>query len=363
MTTVYNKKNFDATKEFMFLGEALNIQRYDKQRYAKFENINRRMISLYWVPEEINMTQDQTDFQNLTDAEQHIYVSNLQYQILMDSVQGRSPTQVFSQMVSLPELEGCFITQGFFETIHSRSYSHMIRNIFNDPSEIFDKMGDIKEIIERSVSVTKNYDILYEKFQDYSAGGTTTLYEVKEALHDAVVSMNILEAVRFYVSFACNLSLDRQKVMKGSGNIITLIARDEAEHKNFTQHIFRYWKSGADDPDMKKICEEREHIRYQMFDDLIAEEKEWIKYLFKYGSMRGFNTNIASAYLEYMANKAMVGLGMEERYETKENPIPWINFYFKSDARQNAPQETENTAYLVGGLSNIGNKYEGARLG
>lgn len=359
--TVYNNNNFDATKEYMFLGKQLSAQRYDKQRYPRLEAMNRRMISLYWVPEEIKMEQDRIDFSNLTPAEQHIYVSNLQYQILMDSVQGRSPSQVFAQMVSLPELEGCFITQGFFETIHSRSYSHMIRNIFNDPSEVFDSMGTTKEILERSTAVTKNYDKLYDAYQEY-INGTGLLYDVKVALHDAIVAMNILEAVRFYVSFACNLSLDKQGIMRGSGKTITLIARDEAEHKYFTRQIFRNWMSGVDDPEMKAICEAREDVRYQMFDDLITEEKEWIQYLFRLGSMRGFNANIAGAYLEYTANQALVGLGMEKRYPTTENPIEWINFYFSSDARQDAPQETEMTAYLTGNLSKEGDEYEDVRL-
>lgn len=351
--SVYNNKNFDFTREYMFMGEKLNVQRFDKQRFPVFENINRRMLSLYWVPEEISMMEDIRDWRdNMNDAEKHIFTSNLKYQTFLDSVQGRSPTQVLCPLVSLPEIEGCFETQAFFETIHSRSYSHIIRNVYNDPSAVFDSIMDTPEIIRRAETVTAAYDDLYNAHMKYEFGlEGVTKRDVKEKLHDCLVAVNVLESVRFYASFACTLAFHKQQKMRGTGNIITLIARDEAEHVNLTRQIYRTWMHGLDDPEMKKICEERKYVVSDMYDVALAQEKEWAEYLFQYGAMRGLNEKILHQYLDHIGERAKYAMGVEIPLTTT-NPIPWINDYFSSSGRQNAPQETENTAYLVGGTQN-----------
>lgn len=678
--SVYNRKNFDFTNENMFMGEKLNVARFDKQRHPIFEGINRRMLSLYWVPEEISMVEDIRDWrENMDEGEKHIFTSNLNYQTFLDSVQGRSPTQVLLPMASLPEIEGCIETWAFFEClaegtevltptgwkdlsevsvnddclvynlendvvffekpknvfeydvddelieyksrngkqfhqlvtpnhrmpvvlrskaghkqtrmfkyaqdqdykahhlapisgyiqcandtpftplhqllvatqadgavsarytgercgttpiwfeltkqrkidrlleickagefnvteltsngdarrfkvdiplscfsgdpktfewvdlsnislawcdsfmlelaewdshkfgkegkctftytttvkensdkiqaiatlcgrsprlsiiednrkdthkdvysiniinsnmkdgqsiektkvpykgkvrcletstgaflirykgvvsvtgncIHSRSYSHMIRNVYNDPSEVFDRIMVTPEILKRAETVTAAYDDLYNTYVKYELGTDPFITErmVKEKLHDCMVAVNVLESVRFYASFACTLAFHKQQKMRGSGNIITLIARDEAEHTNLTRHIYRYWAMGMDDPEMKEICSKRKDVVYETFNTALKQEKEWAGFLFHKGSMRGMNEKIISQYLDYISERAMKAMLLDVKLNT-QHPIPWIEDYFRSSARQNAPQETENTAYLVGAIQN-----------
>lgn len=352
--SVYNRKNFDFTNENMFMGEKLNVARFDKQRHPIFESINRRMLSLYWVPEEISMVEDIRDWRdNMDEGEKHVFTSNLNYQTFLDSVQGRSPTQVLLPMASLPEVEGCIETWAFFETIHSRSYSHMIRNVYNDPSEVFDRIMVTPEILKRAETVTAAYDDLYNTYVKYELGTDPFITErmVKEKLHDCMVAVNVLESVRFYASFACTLAFHKQQKMRGSGNIITLIARDEAEHTNLTRQIYRYWAMGADDPEMKEICAKRKDVVYETFNTALKQEKDWAGFLFHKGSMRGMNEKIISQYLDYISERAMKSMLLDVKMNT-QHPIPWIEDYFRSSARQNAPQETENTAYLVGAIQN-----------
>lgn len=351
--TVFNKNNFDFTKEFMFFGKSLNVSRFDKQKFEFFENKNRRMLSKYWVPEEINLTGDSKDFKfNLDDGARHIFTSNLQYQTLLDSTQGRAPSLAFLPVCSIPELEGCIETWSFFEQIHSRSYSHMIRNVYTNPSEVFDKILDIPEIIERAKSVTEAYDDFINSFYQYKFDihSGITLIQLKEKLFDAVVAVNILEAIRFYVSFACTLAFDKQSLMRGSAKIITLIARDEFEHKFLTQHILRLWREGKDDPDMLKIYEDRKEIATQMYVDAAEQEKAWATFLFKKGTMQGLNEKILGRYVEYVTNSSMKLIGLDPHYENHSHPLPWIESYFDTSSKQDAPQESENTSYLVGAV-------------
>lgn len=351
--TVYNRNNFDFTREYMFMGEKLNVARFDKQRYPLFENINRRMISLYWVPEEISMMEDIRDWNdNMSEGEKHIFTANLKYQTFLDSVQGRSPTQVLLPMASLPEIEGCIETWSFFETIHSRSYSHIIRNVYTDPSVVFDGIMVTPEILKRAETVTSAYEELYNAYMKFELGADTTITrrQIKEKLHDCMVAVNVLESVRFYASFACTLAFHKQNKMRGTGNIITLIARDEAEHVNLTRQIYRHWLLGQDDPEMKAICLERKHVVERLFEEAREQEKEWVEYLFQKGSMRGLNDKILVQYLDYITERAMKGMSLDVQLKT-QHPIPWIEDYFSSSGRQNAPQETENTAYLVGAVN------------
>lgn len=351
--TIFNTEGYDIEDQYMFDGEPLNVARYDVSKFRRFENLNRVMIGQYWVPEEIDMTSDYNDYNNkIGDGAQHIFIRNLQYQTLLDSVQGRAPSIAFLPACTISELEGCITTWSFFEEIHSRSYTHIIRSVFNNPSEVFDEIVGIDEIIERAATVTECYNDYINAYFNYTTGNSKgyTSREIKEKRFDAVMSVYILEAIRFYVSFACSLALDNQGMMKKTGNMITLIARDEAQHKHLTQTIIRLWRDGKDDPEMVEIFKERKENSENLFKFAAEQEKEWAKYLFKEGSIRGLNENILSSYVDYLSNLAMKSIGLTPYCELPSHPVPWIETYFSSTERQNAPQETEETSYLVGAV-------------
>jgi len=361
--SIFNQKVSDTLTEPMFFGDSVNVARFDQQKFEMFEKLTEKQLSFFWRPEEIDVSKDKIDFAKLRPNEKHIFISNLQYQILLDSVQGRSPSIAFLPIVSLPELENWIETWSFSETIHSRSYTHIIRAIMNEPGVVFDEIMKTDEIIQRATSVSKYYDELIKYSQAYLLHGEgkhelnnekldVSLYSLKRLLYLTIMSVNILEAIRFYVSFACSFAFAERKVMEGNAKIIKLIARDEALHLTGTQHMINLMQDGKDDPDMKKIAKECESEVIQMFKDAAKQEKEWAEYLFRDGSMIGLNAEILKQYLEYITNVRMSALNMKPIFKQNTNPLPWLNHWLDSDNVQVAPQETEITSYLVSAIDN-----------
>lgn len=359
--TTFNQNSFDTLKQPMFFGETVNVARYDIQKHKIFENLIEKQLSFFWRPEEVDLANDRKDFNDLLDHEKHIFLSNLKYQTLLDSVQGRSPNVAFLPIVSLPELETWIETWSFSETIHSRSYTHIMRNVVPNPAEVFDDITRNDFITRRALSVTKYYDELIEKCSIYTQFGEGThtingkiidinLYDLKRSLYLTMVSVNVLEAIRFYVSFACSFAFAERAKMEGNAKIIKLIARDEALHLTGTQHILQIMAAGKDDPVMGEIAANcKEEVR-EIFLEAANQEKEWAGYLFKDGSMLGLNQHILAQYVEYITDQRIAALGLPPIFETKNNPLPWINSWLNSDNVQVAPQEAEISSYLVGAL-------------
>lgn len=358
--STFSKTKNDALKEPMFFGQPVNVARYDQQKYEVFEKLIEKQISFFWRPEEIDISKDRRDFANLPEHEKHIFISNLKYQTLLDSIQGRSPNVALLPLVSIPELETWIETWSFFETIHSRSYTHIIRNIVNDPSVVFDDIVDNEQILRRAEDIATYYDDLIEYSQYYNLFGegthtingktiTVTLRELKKKLYLCLMCVNVLEAIRFYVSFACSFSFAERELMEGNAKIIKLIARDEALHLTSTQHMLNIMKSGVDDPEMAEIAAELEEESFEIFRKAAEQEKEWAAYLFKDGSTIGLNKEILCQYVEYITNLRMLSVGLKPCFENATaNPIPWINAWLSSDAVQVAPQEVEISSYVIG---------------
>ena len=360
--TVFNTEKVDAKKQPMFFGQPLGVQRYDSYKYPIFDKLTTQQLGYFWRPEEVSLQKDRGDYQTLRPEQKHIYTSNLKYQIMLDSVQGRGPGMAFIPYCSLPELEACMEVWGFMEMIHSRSYTYIIKNVYSDPSEVFDAIVTDDRIVERATSVTEAYDEFIRSAQEYGSSnawihqleGVTsakqTLNDVKRKLYRAVANVNILEGIRFYVS-ACSFAFGELKLMEGSAKIISLIARDENQHLAITQNILNKWKDG-DDPEMKQIAKEEEEWVYKMFDRAVNEEKRWADYLFKDGSMIGLNDKLLQQYVEWIANRRMKAIGLKPVYDipATNNPLPWTEHWISSKGLQVAPQETEVESYIVGGI-------------
>lgn len=355
----FNQREFDTFSQPMFFGETVNVARYDQQKFPIFEKLIEKQLSFFWRPEEVDLTRDRKDFIALPDHEQHIFLSNLKYQTLLDSIQGRSPNVALLPLVSLPELETWIETWAFSETIHSRSYTHIMRNVLTEPGKVFDDIVHNPAIVERATSVTRYYDALIEATQRYqvqtdewqaSADGKKALRELKRKLYLTLASVNVLEAIRFYVSFACSFAFAERSKMEGNAKIIRLIARDEALHLTGTQHMLNLMARGHDDPDMADIAEEERDTVRQIFIDAAQQEKEWAAYLFKDGSMIGLNTDILSQYVQHITDQRLAGIDLEPAFGSPKNPLPWMDAWLQSDQVQVAPQETEISTYLVGAL-------------
>jgi len=357
--TTFNQTPNNALLEPMFLGNSVNVSRYDQQRFTAFEKLIEKQLSFFWRPEEVDVSKDRADWQSLTASEKHIFISNLKYQTLLDSMAARSVNAVFLPLVSLPEVETWVETWAFSETIHSRSYTHILRNLFSDPSEVFDDIVVNPAILKRASSIAKYFDSVILTTQllqsqgegSYEVDGETievSTRKLKERLFLAVCSVNALEAIRFYVSFACSFAFAERELLEGNAKIIKLIARDEALHLTGTQHILNNWMSGKDDPEMKEIAAEMKGEGLQIFLDVVEQEKEWAEYLFKDGSMIGLNAQILNQYIEYISNQRLTAIGFDAPFDIKSNPLPWMNAYLVSDNVQVAPQETEISSYLVG---------------
>lgn len=353
--TTFNATNNDAVKEPMFFGQPVNVARYDQQKYPIFEKLIDTQMSFFWRPEEIDVSKDRIDFANLPDNEKHIFLSNLKYQILLDSVQGRSPNVAFLPIVSIPELETWIEVWAFSETIHSRSYTHIIRNIVVDPSEVFDEIVPNPHIAERAKAVTKHYDDLIDATGLYQRS-EISLREMKKKLILCMVSVNVLEAIRFYVSFACSFAFAERKIMEGNAKIIRLIARDEALHMAGTQNILNIWRRSQEGSEYAELMEKLKPEIRAIFLDAAIQEKEWTSYLFKDGSMIGLNKKILDQYVEHLTDKRLRAVGLEAEFGDAKNPIPWINDWLHSDAVQVAPQEVSLTSYLSGALDSTVNE-------
>ena len=338
--TVFNKHKHDHTKQPMFFGEPLGVQRYDKQKYPVFEKLTQQQLGYFWRPEEVSLQKDRSDYPTLTEPQKHIFTSNLKYQILLDSVQGRGPGMAFMPWVSLPELESAMNVWQFMEMIHSQSYTYIIKNVYSDPSEVIDSILDDEKIIARAQSVTKAYDDFLNYAQEYgqsnlwkkdwreSPTSSWTLKDLKRHLYRAVVNVNILEGIRFYVSFACSFGFGELKLMEGSAKIISLIARDESQHLVLTQQILSKWAQG-DDPDILQIMKEEEQNVYGMFKNAVEEEKAWADYLFSNGTMIGLNATLLHQYVEWIANRRMKAIGLSPIYDIplRNNPLPWTQHW------------------------------------
>jgi ribonucleoside-diphosphate reductase beta chain len=363
--TVFNTEEVNTKKQPMFFGKPLGVQRYDNFKYPVFDKLTTQQLGYFWRPEEVSLQKDRGDYQTLRPEQKHIYTSNLKYQIMLDSVQGRAPGMAFIPYCSLPELEACMEVWGFMEMIHSRSYTYIIKNVYPDSSEVFDTIIRDDRILERAASVTGAYDDFINEAQqwgqsnlwrDYDPTLNTSLpviemKELKRKLYRAITNVNILEGIRFYVSFACSFAFGELKLMEGSAKIISLIARDENQHLVLTQQIINNWRKG-DDPEMIEIMKEEEEWTYKMFDKCVNEEKKWAEYLFKDGSMIGLNDKLLYQYVEWIANKRIKAIGLKPQYDIplKNNPLPWTTHWISSKGLQVAPQETEVESYMVGGI-------------
>ncbi len=361
--TVFNTQEVDSKKQPMFFGQPLGVQRYDSYKYPIFEKLTQQQLGYFWRPEEVSLQKDRADYQQLRPEQKHIFTSNLKYQIMLDSVQGRGPGMAFIPYCSLPELEACMTVWEFMEMIHSRSYTYIIKNVYSDPSEVFDSILNNERILERSSTVTSAYDDFINSAQTY---GNSNFWsqalegvpvaqqertELKRKLYRAIANVNILEGIRFYVSFACSFAFGELKLMEGSAKIISLIARDENQHLVITQNILNKWREG-DDPEMQQIAREEEEWVIKSFENCVNEEKAWAEYLFKDGSMIGLNDKLLNNYVEWIANRRMKAIGIKPIYDipAKNNPLPWTEHWISSKGLQVAPQETEVESYVVGGI-------------
>lgn len=354
MSTVFdsnNRANHTQALAFFDPNGGVSIQRYDTLKYKQFDKLTDKQLGFFWRPEEVDILRDAKDFKDLTAHEQHIFTSNLKRQILLDSVQGRAPAVAFGPICSLPELETWITTWTFSETIHSRSYTHIIRNVYSNPSKIFDEMMDIQEIIDCADDITKNYDELISLNNLLACnpeGYRGNEYEHKKKLWLALMSVNILEGVRFYVSFACSWAFAEVKKMEGNAKIIKFIARDENLHLASTQTLLKLLPK--DDPDYAKIEIELKEEAIRLFEEAVEQEKKWAEYLFKDGSMIGLNYQLLCDYIEWIGNKRMTAVGLPTKYKGGTNPLPWTQKWISGAEVQVAPQETEITSYIVGGV-------------
>ena len=342
--SVFNNKAFDATEETCFFGQPVNIARYDKQQYSIFEKLTEKQLGFFWRPEEVDLSRDSKDFKALNENEKHIFTSNLKRQILLDSVQGRAPSLALLPVCSLPELETWIQTWTFYETIHSRSYTHIIRNVYSDPSRVFDEMLDIKEIGDCAADISKYYDDLISFNVRWNGGSAH--YDHKKALWMCLNAVNALEGVRFYVSFACSWAFAEVKKMEGNAKIIKLIARDENVHLASTQQLLKILPK--EDPDFARIQEETRDACIDMFYRVVEQEKSWAHYLFQNGSMIGLNEELLCQYVDHIAAKRMGAIGLNGK--PGPNPLPWTQKWIAGSDVQVAPQETEITSYINGGV-------------
>ena len=361
--TVFNTEPHDTKKQPMFFGKPLGVQRYDEYKYPIFERLTKTQLGYFWRPEEVSLQKDFGDFKDLRPEQKYIFTSNLKYQIMLDSVQGRAPSMAFLPYCSLPELEACMECWSFMEMIHSRSYTYIIKNVYPDVGEVFDTILSDPNILQRAASVTESYDNFINAAHEWDTGNlwkddrkgsflaSYEMKHLKRLLYRAVANVNILEGIRFYVSFACSFAFGELKLMEGSAKIISLIARDENQHLVITQNILNKWSNG-DDPEFAEIAKEEEANVIAMFKKCVDEEKAWANYLFKEGTMIGLNEKLLHNYVEWIANRRMKAIGIKPIYDVpaKNNPLPWTAHWISSKGLQVAPQETEVESYVVGGI-------------
>lgn len=364
--TIFNQKNIDFTKQPMFFGEELNSQRFDKFKFPKFDQLNEQMISFFWRPQEVSLQKDRSDYLTLNEHQKFIFTANLKYQTLLDSVQGRGPVLAFLPICSLPELESAINTWNFFEgSIHSKSYSYIMQNVFSNPTIVFDAIMDDEAILSRARSVTRRYDDFINDLNRYQAGEKIDLYQLKTKLYLAMINVNLLEGLRFYISFACTFALAEIKLMEGSAKIVSLIARDENVHFALTSNIINYWRDGKDDLDFVNISRETEAEVLEMYKTVIEEEKAWANHLFKNGSLIGLNDRLLHQYIDHMAVKRARTIGYKLDIDAaKQNPLPWTQHWLNSSGLQVAPQEAEIESYVISSIKQdiISDTFKGFKL-
>ena len=360
--TVFNPTVVDTKTQPMFFGQPLGVQQYTSFKYPVFDKLTQTQLSFFWRPDEVSLQKDRSDYQSLRPEQKHIFTSNLKYQVMLDSVQGRGPGMAFLPYCSLPELESAMEAWSFMEMIHSRSYTHIIKNLYAHPEEIFDTILGDEKILSRASTVTQSYDLFIRDASEYGQWGwehalenagsaRATRYELKRKLFRAMMNVNILEGIRFYVSFACSFAFGELKVMEGSAKIISLIARDENQHLVLTQNIINKWRDG-DDKEMQSIYHEEVENSRKMFENAVNEEKAWAQHLFKDGSMIGLSERLLADYVEWICNMRMKSIGLKPLYDRplSNNPLPWTEHWIKSKGVQVAPQETEVESYIIGGI-------------
>jgi ribonucleoside-diphosphate reductase beta chain len=339
MKDLINLTNLDFTKETIFFGSGLGLQRYDVFKYKKFEEFTKRQLSYFWIPDEIELGKDKSDFVRMNEAEQHIFTSNLKYQILLDSVQGRGILGALTPYISLPEFESCCNVWQFFENIHSRSYTHIIKNIYPNPTEVFDSILDNEAILKRANTVCDEYNHIFSN---------TSI--TKEDIYLLLISINILEGMRFYVSFACSFAFAELDKMVKSAKIMQQISRDESIHLQITQYVINILSS--DDSDFETIIQDNKDKVLGMYLTAAEQEIEWAEYLFQYGAILGLNTEILTQYIQWLTNNRLTAIKLPKLFEaSNKNPLPWMNNWLNSDKKQVAPQESEVTSYLIGGIN------------
>jgi ribonucleoside-diphosphate reductase beta chain len=332
----------------MFFGEPVKIARYDQPDYPIFEKLTKQQIGYGWVPEEVDVNRDRSDFRNLPEADQHIFTSNLKRQIVLDTKQGTAPSVAFLPIVSSSELETWVTTWSYFETIHSRSYTHIIRNIYANPGEVFDTILDIEPIALLADDIAKHYDLLIRHNSNLLLHRKEVEDSHKKALWMCLNSVNVLEGIRFYVSFACSWAFAERKQMEGNAKIIKLICRDENLHLAGTQHILKQLQK--DDPYFAELAKSGVDEVVHMFEQAVNQEKAWAEYLFQHGSMIGLNYDMLVQYVEWIAAKRMHTLGLPNHFKGGSNPLPWTQKWISGAEVQVAPQETEISSYIVGGV-------------
>lgn len=345
------KTDYLNRKMFLDPNGPVTIQRFEEVKYPKIQKLEQTARGFFWVPEEVSLTKDANDFKDATDAVKHIFTSNLLRQTALDSLQGRGPSQIFTPVVSLPELEALMYNWSFFETnIHSRSYSHIIRNIYNVPKEVFNTIHDTSEIVDMASSVGEYYDKLHLINCKKELGHKIDEEDHIKAIWLALNASYALEAFRFMVSFATSLAMVENKIFIGNGNIISLILQDEIMHKDWTAYLIN--QVVKEDQRFAKAKQECEQEVYNMYLDVIREEKEWADYLFKKGSVIGLNSNILKDFVDYTANTALKEIGVKYQQPAPKNtPIPWFNKHSDTSKKQTALQENESTNYVIGIMS------------
>jgi ribonucleoside-diphosphate reductase beta chain len=352
-----NKTDHTKVTAFLDASGTTGVARYDRMKYRVFDRLTEEQLSFFWRPSEVELTKDAQDFKRLTPHEQHIFTSNLKRQIILDSVQGRAPNTAFLPLISLPELEIWVQTWAFSETIHSKSYTHIIRNIYADPSKVLDELLDIQEIVDCAQDITRHYDDLINYTMWYHTLGEgshvvnskqieVNKRELKKKLWMALNSVNALEGVRFYVSFACSFAFAELKKMEGNAKIIKFICRDENLHLGSTQTLIKLLPK--DDPEFAEIRDEMREECQNLFETAVAQEKAWADYLFKDGSMIGLNAHLLKDYVEYIAGVRMESVGLRNIYGRKPNPLPWTQKWISGKEVQVAPQQVQLSSYRIG---------------
>ena len=348
------KTDYLTRKMFLDPEGPVTIQRFEEVKYPKIQKFEQTARGFFWVPEEISLSKDSNDFKDASDAVKHIFTSNLLRQTALDSLQGRGPTQVFTPVCSLPEVEALCFNWGFFETnIHSRSYSHIIRNIYNVPKEVFNTIHDTKEIVDMASNVGKYYDDLH-RLNCLKETADPTKETVLEPAHIRAIWLALnasyaLEALRFMVSFATSLAMVENKIFIGNGNIISLILQDEMLHKEWTAYLIN--QVVKEDPRFAKAKEQCGEEVYKMYADVIREEKEWADYLFSKGPVIGLNAAILKEFVDYTAINSLKEIGIKWQQGPKSSPIPWFNKHSDTSKKQTALQENESTNYVIGVMS------------